>query len=159
MHITIVAVGKVREPFVKEGMELYRSRIAASHTLSFTNLPEEKVPDHCSPRQKTQIMDAEWDRFFRTCRSPGVIIALQPDGELLSSGDLALRLKQYELGGKGPVTFLIGGPLGLPAGIVKRADLVLSLSRMTFPHQLVRIMLLEQIYRADCINRNIPYHK
>jgi 23S rRNA (pseudouridine1915-N3)-methyltransferase len=159
MHITIVAVGKVREPFLKEGMELYRSRIALSHTISFTNLPEEKIPDHCSPRQKIQIMGAEWNRFLSSVTSSGIIIALHPEGELLSSDDLAYRLKQYELEGKGSITFLVGGPLGLPAGILKRADLVLSFSRMTFPHQLVRLLLLEQIYRADCINRNIPYHK
>ena len=159
MHITIVAVGKVREPFLKEGMELYRSRIAIPHKISFTNLPEEKIPDHCSPRQKTQITDAEWSRFLRSVRSPGTIIALHPDGELLSSEDFASRLKQYELEGKGSITFLIGGPLGLPAGVLERADLVLSLSPMTFPHQLVRLILLEQIYRADCIIRNIPYHK
>lgn len=159
MHITIAAVGKVREPYLKEGMEIYRSRIALSHKISLIDLPEGRIPDRCSPRERSRIVDAEWTRFLCSMTSSGIIIALDPNGEILSSEDLASHMKQYELEGKGSITFLIGGPLGLPTGVLKRADRVLSLSRMTFPHQLVRLILLEQIYRADCINRNIPYHK
>jgi len=159
MHITIAAVGKVREPYLKEGMELYRSRIALSHKISLIDLPEGRIPNRCSPRDRLRIVDAEWTRFLCSVTSSGIIIALDPHGEILSSEDLASAMKQYEVEGKGSITFLIGGPLGLPTEVLKRADRVFSLSRMTFPHQLVRLLLLEQIYRADCINRNIPYHK
>lgn len=159
MHLTIAAIGKVREPYLKEGMELYRSRIAISHTISLVDLPEERIPDRCSPRQRTQIVDAEWTHFLASFPSSGIIIALDPKGEILSSEEIASLLKLYELEGKGSITFLIGGPLGLSTAALERADRVISLSRMTFPHQLVRLILLEQIYRADCINRNIPYHK
>lgn len=159
MQITIVAVGKVREPFVKDGVNTYRSRLAPCHTLTFIDLPEERVPAKISPKQKTAIMEAEWSRFLESCPGSSVTIALDPGGELISSEELASRMNQYELEGRGSVAFLIGGPLGLPAVVREQADLVLSLSRMTFPHQLVRLILIEQIYRATCINRKIPYHK
>jgi len=159
MQITIVAVGKVREPFVKDGLNTYRSRLAPTHTLTFIDLPEERVPTRISQKQKTAIMEAEWSRFQESGPRAAVTIALDPRGELLSSEELASRMNQYELEGRGSVAFLIGGPLGLPAAVREQADLVLSLSRMTFPHQLVRLILIEQLYRATCINRNIPYHK
>ncbi|MDD1707004.1 MAG: 23S rRNA (pseudouridine(1915)-N(3))-methyltransferase RlmH [Methanoregulaceae archaeon] len=159
MHITIAAVGKVREPYLKEGIELYRSRIALCHKILLIDLQEERIPEHCPPRERSRIVDAEWTRFLSSVTRSGIIIALDQNGENLSSEALASRMKQYELEGKGSITFLIGGPLGLPADVLKKANWVLSLSRMTFPHQLVRLILLEQIYRADCINRNIPYHK
>jgi 23S rRNA (pseudouridine1915-N3)-methyltransferase len=159
MQITIVAVGKVREPFVKDGVNTYRSRLAPCHTLTFIDLPEERIPAKISPKQKTAIMEAEWSRFLESGPGSSVTIALDQGGELLSSEELASRMNQYELEGRGSVAFLIGGPLGLPAVVRERADMVLSLSRMTFPHQMVRLILIEQLYRATCINRNIPYHK
>jgi 23S rRNA (pseudouridine1915-N3)-methyltransferase len=159
MQITIVAVGKVREPFVKDGVHVYRSRLAPCHTLTFIDLPEERVAARISPKQKTAIIEAEWSRFLESGHRAAVTIALDPGGILLSSEELASRMNQYELEGRGSVAFLIGGPLGLPAAVREQADLVLSLSRMTFPHQLVRLILIEQLYRAACINRNIPYHK
>jgi len=159
MQITIVAVGKVREPFVKDGVNTYRSRLAPCHTLTFIDLPDERVPAKISPKQKTTIMEAEWNRFLESGLRAAVTIALDPGGELLSSEELASKMNQYELEGRGSVAFLIGGSLGLPAVVREQADLVLSLSRMTFPHQLVRLILIEQLYRATCINRNIPYHK
>ncbi|NYT21176.1 MAG: 23S rRNA (pseudouridine(1915)-N(3))-methyltransferase RlmH [Methanomicrobiales archaeon] len=159
MQITIVAVGKVRESFVEEGLNMYRSRLAPYHSLSFVNLPEERIPARISPKQKAAIMEAEWCRFPGTGPRPAVTVALDPGGVVLSSEEFASRMKRYELEGRGSVAFLIGGPLGLPDTVRERADFVLSLSPMTFPHQLVRLILIEQIYRAACINRNIPYHK
>ena len=159
MQITIVAVGKVREPFIRAGLENYVSRLASCHKLTFTDLPEERVPERVSGAEKAAIRQAEWERFPGAGQRPGVIIALDPGGILLSSEEFAVRMKRYELEGRGPVAFLIGGPLGLPDRIREQADLVLSLSPMTFPHQLVRLILVEQIYRAACISRNIPYHK
>ena len=159
MQITIVAVGKVREPFVKDGLNMYRSRIAPFHSLSFLDLPEERVPAKMSWKQKAAIKETEWVHFLESGTRAAVTIALDPGGVLLSSEEFASRMNRYELEGRGSLAFHIGGPLGLPAAVREQADLVLSLSRMTFPHQLVRLILIEQIYRAACINRNIPYHK
>ncbi len=159
MQIAIVAVGKVREPFIRAGLETYASRLASCHKLTFIDLPEERVPGRVSGAEKAAIRQAEWERFPTAGQRPGVTIALDPRGALLSSDEFAARMKRYELEGRGPVAFLIGGPLGLPDQVREQADLVLSLSPMTFPHQLVRLVLIEQIYRATCINRNIPYHK
>jgi 23S rRNA (pseudouridine1915-N3)-methyltransferase len=159
MQITIVAIGKVREPFIRAGLETYITRLKSCHKLTFIDLPEEKVPGRVSGMQKDAIMHAEWERFPGTGPKPSITIALDPGGILLSSEEFATRLERYEVEGRGSVAFLIGGPLGLPPSVREEADLVLSLSRMTFPHQLVRLILVEQIYRAACITRNIPYHK
>ncbi len=159
MQITIVAVGKVREPFIRTGLETYAQRLASCHKLVFIDLPEERIPGRVSGGEKAAVMRAEWERFPGSGARPAVTVALDPGGVLLSSEEFAARLKHYELEGRGSIAFLIGGPLGLPDIVREQADLVLSLSRMTFPHQLVRLILVEQIYRAVCINRNLPYHK
>ena len=159
MQIAIVAVGKVREQFIRTGLQVYASRLAPCHKLTFIDLPEERIPDRASGREKAGIMHATWERFLLHGPRSAVTIALDQGGDLLSSEELASRLKGYELEGKGSLAFLIGGPLGLPGAVRTKADSVLSLSPMTFPHQLVRLILVEQLYRAACINRNIPYHK
>jgi 23S rRNA (pseudouridine1915-N3)-methyltransferase len=159
MQVTIVAVGKVREPYIKAGLEVYASRLASFHKLAFIDLPEERIPGGASEKEMAGIMNDTWERYLASGPRPAVTIALDPKGVLLPSEELASQLKGYELEGRGSIAFLIGGPLGLPDMVRKKADLVLSLSPMTFPHQLVRLILLEQLYRAMCINRNIPYHK
>ncbi len=159
MQIQIITIGKIREAYLKEGIEVYRRRLAPWHTLLMTELQEERIAEKCSAAEKQRGKEKEGERLIAAAPDATFAIALDPEGELLSSPELAARMTQCELKGQGNVSFFIGGPLGLSPAVTGHADLVLSLSRMTFPHQLVRLILIEQIYRAACISRGIPYHK
>jgi len=159
MQIRIIAIGKMREAYIKEGVSVYRTRLSSRHRVSITEIPEDRVPDRCSDRELQRIREAEGMRLLDAAGRDGVVVALDPGGDLVPSEELASLMARWELEGRSSVAFLIGGPSGLPPSVLSHADLTLSLSPMTFPHQLVRLILIEQIYRADCINRNIPYHK
>jgi len=159
MKITLFMIGKVREPFLKEGVSLYLSRLSPFHTISLVEIPEDRISGIDSPAKIIQKKDSEATRLLEHSESAATLIALDAEGESWTSGELAIRLKSLELKGMGPLVFLIGGSLGISPSLLDRADHTLSLSRLTFPHQLVPLLLLEQIYRATCINRNIPYHK
>jgi 23S rRNA (pseudouridine1915-N3)-methyltransferase len=159
MQIQIIAIGKVREAYIREGIEVYRTRLSPWHKIAMTDLPEERIPEKCSDTEKQTIKEREGRRMMAAAPKRSIGVALDPLGDLLSSDELSARMSQWELEGQGNISFLIGGSLGLAPAVTRHADLVLSLSRMTFPHQLVRLILIEQIYRADCISRKIPYHK
>jgi 23S rRNA (pseudouridine1915-N3)-methyltransferase len=159
MQIRILIVGKVREPFLKEGISLYLSRLAPYHRIRIIEVADDKISGSSSPAKIEQKREAEGIRLLGHSEPAGTLIALDPRGKSWTSEELASRLNFLELEGRGPVVFLIGGSLGIPSFILDQADHVLSLSHMTFPHQLVPLLLLEQLYRATCINRNIPYHK
>jgi 23S rRNA (pseudouridine1915-N3)-methyltransferase len=159
MQIHIIAIGKIREAYIREGIEVYRTRLSPWHKIALTDLPEERIPEKCSDTEKQMIREKEGRRLIAASPEQSAVVALDPLGDLLSSNELSARMSQWELKGQGNISFLIGGPLGLSPAVTRQADLVLSLSRMTFPHQLVRLILIEQIYRADCIRRKIPYHK
>jgi 23S rRNA (pseudouridine1915-N3)-methyltransferase len=159
MHIKIIAIGKMREAYLKDGVSVFLTRLAPRHRIAMTEIPEMRVPGRCSDRELEKIRQDEGSRLLDATGSGGVVVALDPGGEQMTSEDLASLMAQWELEGQGSISFLIGGSTGLPPLVRTRADLVLSLSPMTFPHQLVRLILIEQIYRADCINRGIPYHK
>jgi 23S rRNA (pseudouridine1915-N3)-methyltransferase len=159
MQIRILLIGKVREPYLKDGISLYLSRITPFHRIRLIEAVDDKVSGRSSPLKIEQKRDVEGIRLAEHSPEGGALIALDPMGESWSSEELAFRLKFIELEGRGPVTFLIGGPHGISPSILEKADHVLSLSRMTFPHQLVPLLLLEQLYRATCINRKMPYHK
>jgi len=159
MQIQIIAIGKIREAYIREGIEIYRTRLSPWHKISMTDLPEERTPEKCSDTEKQMIKEKEGRRLLAAAPQQSVGVALDLRGDLLSSDELSARMSQWELKGQGNISFFIGGPLGLAPAVTRHAELVLSLSRMTFPHQLVRLILIEQIYRADCISRGIPYHK
>jgi 23S rRNA (pseudouridine1915-N3)-methyltransferase len=159
MQIRILMIGKVRESYLKEGISVYLRRLSPFHRITITELPDESISGSSSRGKEEQKRDTEGTRLLERSEPGGVLIALDARGESWTSGELASRLKTLELEGRGPVVFLIGGSLGLSPQVLARADKILSLSSMTFPHQLVPLLLLEQIYRADCINRNVPYHK
>ncbi len=159
MQIRILMIGKVRELYLKDGISVYLQRLSSVHRVSITELPEEKISGRSSLGKEKEKRNTEGIRLLERSEPAGVVIALDVRGEPWTSDELASRMKIFELEGGGPVVFLIGGSLGLSPHVLARADKVLSLSPMTFPHQLVPLLLLEQIYRADCINRNIPYHK
>jgi 23S rRNA (pseudouridine1915-N3)-methyltransferase len=159
MQIQIIAIGKIREAYLKEGIEVYRIRLSRWHTILITDLVEERIAEKCSDTEKQRAKEEEGKRLITAAPDKTVGVALDPGGEMLSSNELSARMVQWELKGQGNISFFIGGPLGLSPAVTRHADLVLSLSRMTFPHQLVRLILIEQIYRAECISRGIPYHK
>ncbi|MDD1705482.1 MAG: 23S rRNA (pseudouridine(1915)-N(3))-methyltransferase RlmH [Methanoregulaceae archaeon] len=159
MQIQIIAIGKIKESYIREGVEVYRTRLSPWYKIAMNDLPEERIPEKSSDSDKQIAKEKEGRRLIAAASERSVGVALDPRGVLLSSEELSARMDQWEMKGTGTISFFIGGPLGLSPAVIARADLVLSLSRMTFPHQLVRLILIEQIYRAGCISRGSPYHK
>ena len=159
MQIQIIAVGRVKEPYLAEGIAEYGKRLRPYVKLGITGIAEEKRPLRLSPAHKEQLLDKEGACILESIPREGYTIALDVSGKQVSSEGLASLLHDQEIGGKGRVTFIIGGDLGLSGDVLARCDERLSLSQMTFTHQMVRLILLEQIYRAFRIMRGEPYHK
>jgi 23S rRNA (pseudouridine1915-N3)-methyltransferase len=159
MQINIIAVGRVKEPYLAEGIAGYEKRLRPNVKLGTTEIAEEKRPVRLSLAHKEQLLDKEGARILESVPESGYTIALDVSGKQVSSEGLASLLHDQEIGGKGRVTFIIGGDLGLSGDVLARCDERLSLSAMTFTHQMVRLILLEQVYRAFRIMRGDPYHK
>ena len=159
MKITIIAVGKAREKFIKEGVKEYTKRLSRFCNIKIIETEDEQVPNNISPAQEKLIKKKEGERILKRARPGSTLIALDMKGVKLNSEGFAAKLNQYALYGDSDITFIIGGSIGLDDEIIQTANLKLSLSDMTFPHQLVRIILLEQIYRAFKIINDEIYHK
>jgi len=159
MHIRVICVGKLRESFMRDGCAEYQKRLGRYHTLEICEVADEPAPEKLSEKQQQMVMAKEAERMRAHLRPGGKIIALDVTGKRMTSIALAETLQKIEDGGCSCLHFVIGGSLGLDAALVREADLRLSLSDMTFPHTLARLVLLEQVYRAAKINHNEPYHK
>lgn len=159
MKITILAVGKIKEKFYRQGIEEFEKRLGRYCKLEITEVADEKAPEQASPAQVRQIKQTEGRRLLDRVRDTDYVCALAIEGESLSSTELAERIEHLQVQGKSSIVFLIGGSLGLSEEALRRADWRLSFSRMTFPHQLMRLILLEQIYRSCRIIQGEPYHK
>jgi 23S rRNA (pseudouridine1915-N3)-methyltransferase len=159
MQIEIRAIGRIREEYIAAGIDEYRKRLRPYTRFSIHEFPEVRIQDEHSPSGCQQVREREGALLLNGIPDSMVIIALDPEGDSWSSSELAQRMASWELSGQGGVVFLIGGPLGLHKTVYTRSDHRLSLSRMTFPHQLVRLILAEQLYRAFRIMRGEPYHK
>ncbi len=159
MHITIAAVGKVRERYLTEAIDEYLKRLTRYATVTITEVAEEQAPETLSPAEQAQVKAREGDRLARLLCDDQYVIALAIDGRQFSSEGFSAHLAHLALSGHSALTFLIGGSLGLPQSLLQRADLRLSFGLMTFPHQLMRLLLLEQLYRGFKIMRGEPYHK
>lgn len=159
MKITIIAAGKVREKFIKEGIKEYTKRLSRFCNIEIIEVQDEQVPNNISIAQEKLIKKKEAERILKRVRAGSVLIALDMKGTKLNSEAFAEKLNQYVLSGNPHITFIIGGSIGLDDEIIRMANIQLSLSDMTFPHQLVRIILLEQIYRAFKIINGEVYHK
>ncbi len=159
MKITIVAVGKVREKFIKEGIKEYTKRLSRFCSIEIIEVQDEQVPNNISITQEELIKKKEGKRILNRVRQGSILIALDMRGTKLNSEAFAEKLNQYALSGNPHITFIIGGSIGLDDEIIRMANFKLSLSDMTFPHQLVRVILLEQIYRSFKIIKGEPYHK
>ncbi|HWQ58202.1 MAG TPA: 23S rRNA (pseudouridine(1915)-N(3))-methyltransferase RlmH [Clostridia bacterium] len=157
--IRVLCVGKIREEHFARACAEYEKRLSRYTQLEIAEVAEEKAPEQLSSAQREQVKRAEGARLTDKLRDGEYAIALTPGGAEISSEELAEKLAQWHTAGKSRVAFLVGGSLGLSDEALARADFRLSFSKMTFPHQLFRVMLLEQIYRAYKIAGNEPYHK
>jgi 23S rRNA (pseudouridine1915-N3)-methyltransferase len=159
VNINIVTIGKLKEKYLKQGIEEYTKRLSAYAKIDIIELPDEKAPENLSDQDMKIIKDKEGDRILSKINPDAHVIALAIEGKMKTSEELADTMDKLATYGKSKVTFVIGGSLGLSDAVMKRADEKLSFSKMTFPHQLMRLILVEQIYRAFRINRGEPYHK
>ncbi len=159
MKITIVCVGKIKEKFYRDALVEYTKRLSRYCSLSITEVADEKTKEQASDVECAIIKDREGERILKSIREDGYMIALAIDGKNLDSVELSKKIENLALTGKSNLYFVIGGSLGLSDEVMKRADYKLSFSRMTFPHQLMRVILLEQIYRSYRIINHEPYHK
>ncbi|MCY8065634.1 23S rRNA (pseudouridine(1915)-N(3))-methyltransferase RlmH [Bacillus haynesii] len=159
MNISIVAIGKLKEKYLKQGIDEYIKRLSAYAKVDIIEMPDEKAPENLSDQDMKIVKDKEGERILSKISADAHVIALAIEGKMKSSEELADNMDRLATYGKSKVTFVIGGSLGLSDAVLKRANEKLSFSKMTFPHQLMRLILLEQVYRAFRINRGEPYHK
>lgn len=159
MNISIVTVGKLKEKYLKLGIEEYVKRLNSYAKIEMIEVPDEKAPEILSDIEMKQVKQKEGERILAKINPDTYVIALAINGKLKSSEELADNLDKLATYGKSKVAFVIGGSLGLSDDVLKRSEEQLSFSKMTFPHQLMRLILVEQIYRAFRINRGEPYHK
>ena len=159
MEIRIICIGKLKERYWREAEAEYSKRLGRFCRLSVLELKEDRLPENASPAEEAAAVAAEGEAILRACRADSYRIALDIRGKSSSSEQLAADLEQLALSGRSSISFLIGGSLGLSPAVLAAADRRLSFSAMTFPHQLMRIILLEQIYRAFKINHHETYHK
>ncbi|WFR59699.1 23S rRNA (pseudouridine(1915)-N(3))-methyltransferase RlmH [Anaerocolumna sp. AGMB13025] len=159
MKITIIGVGRIKEKYFTLAIEEYSKRLSRYCKLDIIEVNDEKTPDQASEGEEKLIKKAEGDRILKHVKEGAYTIALAIEGNQLSSTELADKIEQLGVGSVGHIVFIIGGSLGLSSEVLNRADYKLSFSKMTFPHQMMRVILLEQIYRAYRINSNEPYHK
>ena len=158
MQITIISVGKLKEKYLIEGIEEYSKRLSKYTKLNIIEVPDEHAPESLSAKDKIIIKEKEGKKILSKLKD-SFVIALVIEGKQLSSIELANKIEEIKTYHSSNITFIIGGSLGLSNEVIKKAKFKLSFSNMTFPHQLMRLILLEQIYRSFRINKNEPYHK
>ena len=159
MRITLVCVGKVKESWLREGIAEYSKRLSSSIQLTIREVAEEAAPQTLSDKEKQQLLLREGERILKALPADSYCCALSIDGKTYSSEALADKLSDLGLHGRSSVTFIIGSSLGLGTNILTNADERISLGPLTYPHQLCRLILLEQLYRANSIQQGTPYHK
>lgn len=157
--IKIVCVGKIKEKFYTMAVDEYVKRLSRYCKLEIVELPDEKTPDNASDTVNDMIKKTEADKILKNIKDDAYVITLEILGKMLDSVEMSNKLDRLAIEGAGEIIFVIGGSLGLHESVSRRADYKLSFSKMTFPHQLMRVILLEQIYRAYRISSNEPYHK
>ncbi|RAK20544.1 23S rRNA (pseudouridine1915-N3)-methyltransferase [Anoxybacillus vitaminiphilus] len=159
MNISIICVGKLKEKYLKQGIDEYAKRLSAYAKVEILEVLDEKAPEELSDNEVELVKQKEGERILAKIAPDAYVIALAIDGKMRSSEEFAKQIDQLATYGRSKIAFIIGGSLGLSKQVMQRADEALSFSKMTFPHQLMRLILLEQIYRAFRINRGEPYHK
>jgi rRNA large subunit m3Psi methyltransferase rlmH len=159
MKIKIVTVGKLKEKYLKDGIAEYSKRLSRFANLEMIELTDEKTPDRASDSENQKILELEGTRILSKIGDRDFVIVLAIEGKTLSSEEFSKQLEQAPINGFSTLTFVIGGSLGLSPQVKKRANLSISFGRLTLPHQLMRLVLVEQIYRSFTIQQGSPYHK
>lgn len=159
MKIKIVTVGKLKEKYLKDGIAEYTKRISRFVKLEMIELADEKTPDKASEIENQKILETEGERILSKVGERDFVVVLAIEGKTFSSEEFSKQLEQASIKGYSTLTFIIGGSLGLAPVVKNRANLSVSFSRLTLPHQLMRLVLVEQIYRAFTIQQGSPYHK
>ncbi|SES22407.1 23S rRNA (pseudouridine(1915)-N(3))-methyltransferase RlmH [Salipaludibacillus aurantiacus] len=159
MNISIIAVGKLKEKYLKQGIQEYMKRLGSYANVQMVEVADEKAPDNLSENEIIQVKEKEGERILSKISQDTFVIALAIEGQAWTSERLAKELDQLATYGKSKIAFVIGGSVGLGKAVLNRSDLQLSFSKMTFPHQLMRLILSEQIYRAFRIIHGHAYHK
>lgn len=159
MKITLLTVGKIKETYLKNAIEEYCKRLSKYCKLEIIEVADEKTPDQASETVENNIREKEGERLLKHIRDDAFVITLEIQGSQLTSEELAGKVEKLAVSGTSHIIFVIGGSIGLGREVMKRSDYSLSFSRMTFPHQLMRVILLEQIYRSYRIIQGEPYHK
>jgi 23S rRNA (pseudouridine1915-N3)-methyltransferase len=159
MRVTIACVGKIKEKYFVDAIKEYSKRLSRYITLEIVEVADEKCPETLSDKEAEQVKAAEGDRLLKAIKDGSYVIALAIDGKKYDSVGFSKLFSESMVNGVSHITFVIGGSLGLADKVLKRADSKISFSDMTFPHQLMRVILLEQTYRAYRIIKNEPYHK
>ena len=159
MKITLITVGKIKEKYLKDAIAEYSKRLSKYCKLTVIEVADEKTPGQASEAVENSIRTKEGERILKHIKEDMYVITLEIGGKMLSSEELSAKLEELGLKGKSNVAFVIGGSIGLGEEVLARSDYALSFSKMTFPHQLMRVILLEQIYRSYRIIHREPYHK
>lgn len=159
MQVKVIAVGKLKEKYLKKGIEEYAKRLGAYTKFEIVEVADEEAPENLSQAEMDQVKALEGDRILQKLSSQEVIFALDLNGKQMTSEDFAQTLEDKMTYGQSKLTFIIGGSLGLSQEVLDRAQHRLSFGPMTFPHQVMRLIIAEQVYRAFRIIRNEPYHK
>ena len=159
MKIKIVTVGKLKEKYLKDGIAEYTKRISRFAKLEMIELTDEKTPDKARELENQKILETEGARILSKVGERDFVVVLAIEGKTFSSEDFSKQLEQASIKGYSTLTFIIGGSLGLAPIVKNRANLSVSFGRLTLPHQLMRLVLVEQIYRAFTIQQGSPYHK
>ena len=159
MNITIVTVGKVKDKYLKMGIDEFAKRLKPYAKINIIEVADERAPESLSEADMEIVKKKEAERLLAKIGANDYVIALAIEGKMKTSEQLATDIESLMTYGRSKVSFVIGGSLGLHESIYKRADELLSFSKMTFPHQLMKLILMEQVYRAFKIMKNEPYHK
>ena len=159
MNIQIICVGKLKEKYWQDACAEYMKRLGRYCNIEIVELKESRRPENASPADEENVKKEEGASILKAIKDGTYVITLEILGKMLDSPQLAEKMDELALDGKSNIAFVIGGSLGLSAEVSKRSDYKLSFSKMTFPHQMMRVILLEQIYRSFKINRHETYHK
>lgn len=159
MHIKIITVGKLKEKYLVQGIAEYTKRLSKYAKIDLIEVPDEKAPENLSQAEMIQVKEKEGERILAKIKEQEFVFVLAINGKQLSSEDFAKQIDNLGIQGKSQLTFVIGGSLGLSEAVMKRSNEQLSFGKMTYPHQLMKLILVEQIYRAYRIIKGEPYHK
>lgn len=159
MKITVITVGKIKEKYLRDAIAEYSKRLSKYCKLEILEVADEKTPENASETVEEGIRQKEGERILKHIKEDAYVITLEIGGKMLDSVEFSRKIETLGIQGKSHICFVIGGSIGLSQEVLKRSDYGLSFSKMTFPHQLMRVILLEQIYRSYRIMSNKPYHK